>query len=131
MKLMTVTAFQQEREASGKWTRASLSSTQLSTYFVGVSEHNEIRAEAIVVEQRVVDIEQEHDTTPILNQHGRVSSGFGSCQPSSPATTARAAAGPQASGSYSATGTALSSIGSTTRHAASTTSSRVKSVASP
>ncbi|MEI9993743.1 MAG: DUF885 domain-containing protein [Rhizomicrobium sp.] len=46
MHLMTVTAFQQEREASGKWTRASLSSTQLSTYFVGVSEHNAIRAEA-------------------------------------------------------------------------------------
>jgi uncharacterized protein (DUF885 family) len=45
MKLMTVTAFQQEREANGKWTRASLSSTQLSTYFVGVSEHNAIRAE--------------------------------------------------------------------------------------
>jgi uncharacterized protein (DUF885 family) len=45
MKLMTITAFQQEREASGKWTRASLSSTQLSTYFVGVSEHDAIRAE--------------------------------------------------------------------------------------
>jgi uncharacterized protein (DUF885 family) len=44
MKLMTATAFQQEREASGKWTRASLSSTQLSTYFVGVSEHDAIRA---------------------------------------------------------------------------------------
>ncbi len=46
MTLMTRTAFQQEREAAGKWTRASLSSTQLSTYFVGVSEHNAIRAEA-------------------------------------------------------------------------------------
>ena len=46
MKLMTVTAFQQEREAAGKWVRASMSSTQLSTYFVGVSEHHAIRAEA-------------------------------------------------------------------------------------
>ncbi len=46
MALMTKTAFQQEREASGKWTRASLSSTQLSTYFVGVSEHDAMRAEA-------------------------------------------------------------------------------------
>ncbi|HEX4301319.1 MAG TPA: DUF885 domain-containing protein [Rhizomicrobium sp.] len=46
MVLMTKTAFQQEREASGKWVRASLSSTQLSTYFVGVSEHNAMRAEA-------------------------------------------------------------------------------------
>jgi uncharacterized protein (DUF885 family) len=44
MKLMTVTAFQQEREAAGKWIRASLSSTQLSTYFVGVLEHDAIRA---------------------------------------------------------------------------------------
>jgi uncharacterized protein (DUF885 family) len=46
MKLMTVTAFQQEREAAGKWTRASLSSTQLSTYFVGVIEQDALRAEA-------------------------------------------------------------------------------------
>ena len=46
MHLMTVTAFQQEREAAGKWVRASMSSTQLSTYFVGVSEHDAIRAEA-------------------------------------------------------------------------------------
>ncbi|MBV9044214.1 MAG: DUF885 domain-containing protein [Alphaproteobacteria bacterium] len=46
MRLMTETAFQQESEAAGKWVRASLSSTQLSTYFVGVSEHNEMRAEA-------------------------------------------------------------------------------------
>lgn len=45
MHLMTGTAFQQDREADGKWTRASLSSTQLSTYFVGVEEHKAIRAE--------------------------------------------------------------------------------------
>jgi uncharacterized protein (DUF885 family) len=46
MTLMTKTAFQQEREAAGKWVRAQLSSTQLSTYFVGVSEHDALRAEA-------------------------------------------------------------------------------------
>ena len=46
MTLMTKTAFQQEREAAGKWVRAQLSSTQLSTYFVGVTEHDAIRAEA-------------------------------------------------------------------------------------
>ena len=46
MTIMTKTAFQQEREAAGKWVRAQLSSTQLSTYFVGVTEHNAIRAEA-------------------------------------------------------------------------------------
>jgi uncharacterized protein (DUF885 family) len=42
MKMMTQTAFQEEREASGKWVRAQLSPTQLSTYFVGVQEHLDI-----------------------------------------------------------------------------------------
>ncbi len=46
MALMTQTAFQEEREAAGKWRRAQLSSTQLSTYFVGFAEHLETRAEA-------------------------------------------------------------------------------------
>lgn len=46
MKFLTLTAFQQEREAAGKWVRAQLSSAQLPTYFVGVSEHDELRAEA-------------------------------------------------------------------------------------
>jgi uncharacterized protein (DUF885 family) len=43
MTLMTRGAFQQEREAAGKWTRARLSSTQLLSYFVGYSEHMELR----------------------------------------------------------------------------------------
>jgi uncharacterized protein (DUF885 family) len=46
MELMTVTAFQQEREAAGKWVRANLTSAQLPTYFVGYSEHIELRDEA-------------------------------------------------------------------------------------
>lgn len=46
MELMTRTGFQQEREAAGKWTRASLGSTQLPSYFVGYSEHMELREEA-------------------------------------------------------------------------------------
>ena len=46
MKLMVETAFQEEREAAGKWDRARLSATQLSTYFVGASEHHEARARA-------------------------------------------------------------------------------------
>jgi uncharacterized protein (DUF885 family) len=46
MQFLTETAFQEEREAAGKWTRAQLSSTQLSTYFVGFAEHQEARAEA-------------------------------------------------------------------------------------
>ncbi|QSX76998.1 DUF885 domain-containing protein [Agrilutibacter solisilvae] len=45
MKLMTVTTFQQEREAAGKWTRARLTSAQLPTYFVGYAEHLDLRRE--------------------------------------------------------------------------------------
>ena len=47
MTLMTQGAFQQEREAAGKWNRANLSSTQLLSYFVGYSEHMDLRAEAM------------------------------------------------------------------------------------
>ncbi len=43
MRLMTHDAFQQEREASGKWVRAQLSSAQLPTYFVGVQEQFDLR----------------------------------------------------------------------------------------
>jgi uncharacterized protein (DUF885 family) len=43
MALMTKQAFQQEREAAGKWVRAQLSSAQLPTYFVGVQEHFDTR----------------------------------------------------------------------------------------
>jgi len=46
MKLMTKTAFQQEREAAGKWVRLQLSSAQLSTYFVGYQEWKDFRAAA-------------------------------------------------------------------------------------
>lgn len=43
MKIMTEDTFQEEREAAGKWTRAQLTSTQLSTYFVGYLEHADLR----------------------------------------------------------------------------------------
>ncbi len=39
MKFLTEGTFQEEREAALKWRRAQLSVTQLSTYFVGYSEH--------------------------------------------------------------------------------------------
>ena len=38
MRLMTTDGFQEEGEAAGKWRRACLTSTQLSTYFVGYVE---------------------------------------------------------------------------------------------
>jgi uncharacterized protein (DUF885 family) len=46
MDLMTKEGYQQEGEAVAKWKRARLTSTQLSTYFVGVSEHLDLRDSA-------------------------------------------------------------------------------------
>ncbi len=46
MRLMMQEAFQEEGEATGKWSRARMSATQLSTYFVGSSEHYATRARA-------------------------------------------------------------------------------------
>lgn len=46
MELMQKGAFQAEREASGKWVRANLSSVQLLSYFTGYEEHRMLRAEA-------------------------------------------------------------------------------------
>ncbi len=43
MKLMIEGGFQEESEAAGKWVRAQLTSTQLSTYFVGYQEHLDMR----------------------------------------------------------------------------------------
>jgi len=44
MDLMTKEGYQQEGEAVAKWKRARLTSAQLSTYFVGVTEHLDLRA---------------------------------------------------------------------------------------
>ena len=44
MDLMIKEGYQQEGEAVAKWKRARLSSTQLSTYFIGVTEHLDLRA---------------------------------------------------------------------------------------
>ena len=46
MQLMTKTAFQEEREAAGKWTRMQLSSAQLPVYWVGYQEWKDFRAAA-------------------------------------------------------------------------------------
>jgi uncharacterized protein (DUF885 family) len=43
MNLMMKEGYQQEGEAVAKWKRARLTSAQLSTYFVGVSEHLDLR----------------------------------------------------------------------------------------
>lgn len=46
LDLMMKEGFQQEGEAVAKWKRARLSSTQLSTYFIGATEHLELRERA-------------------------------------------------------------------------------------
>jgi uncharacterized protein (DUF885 family) len=46
MDLMTKETFQEQGEATLKWKRARLTSAQLSTYFVGVTEHLDLRAAA-------------------------------------------------------------------------------------
>lgn len=61
IRLMTQTAFQQEREAEGKWTRARLTSAQLPTYFVGFSEHSELRRTAERKAGAAFDLKAYHD----------------------------------------------------------------------
>ena len=61
MQLMTVTTFQQEREAAGKWVRAQLTSTQLPTYFVGYSEHLDLRREVEAREGAAFNLKRYHD----------------------------------------------------------------------
>lgn len=67
MALMTRTAFQQEREASGKWVRANLTSAQLPVYFVGYSEHVALREEAQRRGGAAFDLKAYHDE---LLSHG-------------------------------------------------------------
>lgn len=61
MRLMMEDAFQEEREASGKWTRAQLTSGQLSTYFVGYLEHVSLRQEAETRWGDKFDLKTYHD----------------------------------------------------------------------
>jgi uncharacterized protein (DUF885 family) len=61
MRLMTETAFQEEREAAGKWIRACVSSAQLPTYFVGWSEHHALRREAEERARRNFNLKRYHD----------------------------------------------------------------------
>jgi uncharacterized protein (DUF885 family) len=61
MALLTQTAFQEEREAAGKWRRAQLSVTQLSTYFVGFQEHLETRQAAQTAWGEGFNLKRYHD----------------------------------------------------------------------
>ena len=67
MAMMMQGAFQQEREAAGKWTRARLGSAQLPSYFVGYSEHMALREEARARDGANFDLQRYNDA---LLSHG-------------------------------------------------------------
>ncbi len=62
MSFMTGAALQEESEARGKWTRARVSSTQLSTYYVGWREHHALREEAKRRWMGEFSLKRYHDT---------------------------------------------------------------------
>ena len=62
MDLMEKEGFQQEGEAVAKWKRARLTSAQLSTYFVGVSEQLDLRDRAKAKAGGSFDLKKYHDS---------------------------------------------------------------------
>jgi len=62
LDLMMQEGFQQEGEAVAKWKRARLSSTQLSTYFVGATEHLDLRERAKKKEGAKFDLKKYNDS---------------------------------------------------------------------
>ena len=62
LDLMMKEGFQQEGEAVAKWKRARLSSTQLSTYFVGVTEHLDLRDRAKAKAGKSFDLKKYNDS---------------------------------------------------------------------
>jgi hypothetical protein len=73
VSLMVEGGFQEEAEARNKWIRARLSSTQLSTYFIGSVEFWEIEREA----RRRAAIAAGHARGPAAVPEPRVVGGFG------------------------------------------------------
>ncbi len=61
MDLMMGQGYQEEGEAAGKWIRAQLTSAQLSTYFVGISEHNDMRDAWVQRHGPIEDWREYHD----------------------------------------------------------------------
>lgn len=62
MDLMMKEGYQQEGEAVAKWKRARLTSAQLSTYFVGATEHLELREKAKAKEGAAFNLKKYNDT---------------------------------------------------------------------
>jgi uncharacterized protein (DUF885 family) len=61
MRMMIEDAFQEEREAAGKWKRAQMTSVQLSTYFVGFQEHRDLRHAAEKAQGKEFSLRKYHD----------------------------------------------------------------------
>lgn len=61
INLMMTEGFQEEGEAYGKWRRACMSSTQLSTYYIGNMEINDIRKNYEVKHNDNFNIKTMHD----------------------------------------------------------------------
>ncbi len=61
MDMMLNEGFQEESEAAGKWIRACLSSTQLSTYYVGNIEINDLRKSYVEENKDALNIKKFHD----------------------------------------------------------------------
>ncbi len=67
LDLMMNEGFQEEGEAVAKWRRARLTSAQLSTYFVGVTEMLDLRAAAVAKQKNSFSLRRYHDA---LLSHG-------------------------------------------------------------
>jgi uncharacterized protein (DUF885 family) len=61
LRLMMEDTFQEERKAAAKWVRAQLTSTQLSTYFVGTIEHFDLRRDIQRAWDSKFDLKNYHD----------------------------------------------------------------------
>ena len=61
LELMMESAFQERAEAEVKWTRAQLTSVQLSTYFVGYHDHMRMRRRVQLERGKSFDLKRYHD----------------------------------------------------------------------
>jgi len=61
MEMMMTDGFQEEGEAAGKWRRACLTSTQLSTYYIGNLELNSLRKAYEARHPGTADLKAMHD----------------------------------------------------------------------
>lgn len=61
LNLMINETFQEESEAKGKWVRARLTSTQLSTYFVGIQEILDLKRDYMKLKGEAFNLKEFHE----------------------------------------------------------------------